>query len=160
MVSLNRRLKALARRLALLVEQPLELFLELVGLLLADVVDPRLVAAKARVLQRLRHHRFVDLVQLQIEEDDLGRDGRELLGDVAIELGALGVGLIAGVVEPGIGAEPPHQLDEALELLDGARQHAAVGGQPDELAVIGLLDAARLGSGSVQIAGNLRRRRR
>ena len=108
MVSLNRRLKALARRLALLVEQPLELFLELVGLLLADVVDPRLVAAKARVLQRLRHHRFVDLVQLQVEEDDLGRDGREFLGDVAIELGALGVGLIAGVVEPGIGAEPPH----------------------------------------------------
>ncbi len=42
-----------ARRLALLVEQPLELLLELVGLLLADVVDPRLVAGEARVLQRL-----------------------------------------------------------------------------------------------------------
>ncbi len=111
-------------------------------------------------LQRLGHRRFVDLVELEVEEDDLGGDGRQLFGDVAIELGALGIGLVAGVVEPGVGAEAPHQLDEALELLDGERQGGAVGAQPDELAVIGLLDAARLVGGGLEIAGDLRRGRR
>ena len=41
-----------ARGDRLLVEQPLELLLELVGLLLAQVVDPRLVAGERRHLQR------------------------------------------------------------------------------------------------------------
>ena len=68
-----------ARGLALLVEQPLELLLELVGLLLAQVVDPRLVARERRHLRAPRQHRFVDLVELELEEDEIGRDGGQLL---------------------------------------------------------------------------------
>ena len=141
-------------------EQPLDLLLELVGLLFADVVDPRLVAGQALVLQGAGHHRFIDLVELEVEEDDFGGDGGQFFGDVAIEFCALGIGLVAGVVKARVGAEAPHQLDEALELLDGERQHGAVGRQRDELAVIRLLDAARLVGGDLQVAGDLRRGRR
>ena len=148
------------RGLALLVEQPLQLLLELVGLLLAHVLDPRLVVCETLVLQRRLQHMIVDLVELQLEEDDVGGDGGELFGDVTIEFGALRVRLVAGIVEAGERAEPPGEIDEALERLDRIGQRRAVGRDRRELAVIGVLEALRLLGGRLKVAGDLRRRRR
>ncbi len=138
-------------------EQPLDLLLELVGLLLADVVEPGLVVAGARVLQSLGERGVVDLVQLQIEEDDVRGDGGELLGDVAVELCALGIGLITGVVQPRKRSEPAHDLDKTLELLDREAERRAVAAELGELAVIGVLDAARSCGSVGEIARNLGR---
>jgi hypothetical protein len=145
------------RRLALLVEQPLDRLVELVGLLLAHVVEPRLVVRHALVLHGLDQNRVVDLVELQLEEDDVGGDNGQLLGDVAVELGARDIGLITSVVEPGKRPEPPHQLHETLELRDRLSQHGAVARQLHELAVVGLFELACERSRGVQIAGDFRR---
>ena len=113
-VSLKRRFHEARDGDRLLMEQALELLLELVGLLLAQVVEPGLVAGQRRRLQRARQHRVVDLVDLQLEEDQVGRDGGELLLDVAVEFRVLGIGRVRGIEQPRVGAELAQRIAQRL----------------------------------------------
>src|SRR5690606_31079865 len=63
--------------LSLLVKKLLQLLVELVGLLFAQVVEPRLVARQIGVPQRFGQVRILDLVELQLEEDEVVRDVRD-----------------------------------------------------------------------------------
>jgi hypothetical protein len=113
------------------VEQPLELLVELVGLVLAQVHDPGPVARQRRHLEPLSQDRLVDLVELELEEDQIGGDGGQPVLDIAVELGVLGIGCVAGVEQAGIGAELADQLAQALVGDDRLRQGRAVCGEPD-----------------------------
>ena len=111
------------------------------------------------VLDALEHG-VVDLVQLQLEKDDVGGDGGELFGDIAIELRALGIRLVAGIVKAGERAEAAGQLHELLELGDRLRKSGAVLGHGGQFAVVLLLEALCLLGGLLEVASDLRRRRR
>ena len=140
-----------ARGDRLLVEHTLELLLELIGLLLAQIVEPRLVAGERRHLQGARQRRIVDLVELQLEEDEARGDGGDLLLDVAVELGVLGIGGVGGVEQAGVGAELAQRVAERLVGGDRCRHGRAVGGEIDQLALVALLDALGFGSGLLQV---------
>jgi hypothetical protein len=60
------------------VEELLELFLELIGLLLAQIVEPGFVAAQRRRRERLIQRGVGDLVELKLKENQVGRDLRQL----------------------------------------------------------------------------------
>jgi hypothetical protein len=143
----------------LLMEELLDLVLELEGLVLADVLEPRLVAR-----ERLRphggfEHPVVDPVELEREEEELARRrGQALLG-VAVELRALRIGGVAGIDETGIGHDPAEQILDRLiahhrraERRGGvvAPRHAV------ELAAIGLGKGLTFGLGAGEIAGEIR----
>ena len=81
----------------LFVEQLLDAVLELIGLLLAHVLDPRPVMAERGVAHRGFERRVIDAVELEREEQQMDRGGGDALLHVAVELGALGVGGIAGI---------------------------------------------------------------
>src|SRR5690606_16522883 len=57
--------------LSLLEKKLLQLLVELVGLFLAQVVEPRLVARQIGMLKRFGQVRILDLVELQLEEDEV-----------------------------------------------------------------------------------------
>ncbi len=86
-----------ARGDRLLVEEPLELFVELVGLLLTQVVEPRLVVGEGGNLQGVGEILVLDAIELQLEEDQVRGDRRDLLLDVAVELGIVAVGRVGGI---------------------------------------------------------------
>ena len=82
-----------------LVEQLLDAIFELIGLFLADVLDPRPVMAERRVRHGALQHLVVDLVELERKEQQMrGRRGDALL-HVAEEFGAGRIGGVAGVDE-------------------------------------------------------------
>ena len=137
-------------RSGLLVEQPLELLVELIGLLLAQVVDPGPVAGERRHLQRLRQRSSSIWLSSSSKKMRSRGDGGHLLLDVAVELGARRVGRVGGVEQAGVGAEPAHHLAQALVGRD--RGGEPVGGELGELALVGLLDASGLSRGLLQVA--------
>ena len=132
-------------------EEPLELLVELIGLFLAQIVDPRLVARERGHLQRARECGVVDLVELELEEDQVRGDGGDLLLDVAVELRLVGIGGVGGIEQAGVGAELADGVAQALIGGDRLRQRRAISAEGDELALIALLDVARLGGGLRQI---------
>ena len=74
----------------LLVEELLDAILELVGLVLAHVLDPRPVVAERRIGHRRFEHRVVDAVELEREEQEMRTCRGDLLLHVAVELRAPG----------------------------------------------------------------------
>ena len=100
---------------ALLMEELLDAVLQLVGLLLADVLEPRPVMAERGIAHGDVEHGVVDPVQLQRKEKQVRAGIGDLLLDVAIELRADGIAGVAGMEQAGIGDDPPEQLLQRLE---------------------------------------------
>ena len=112
----------------LFVEQLLDAVLELVGLLLADVLDPRPVMSERGVGHRAVEHVVGDLVELEREEQEVrGRRG-DLFLHVAEEFGARRIGGVAGVDELGERGDAADQVVDRLDLLDGAGECAPPSG--------------------------------
>ncbi len=78
-------------------EQLLDLFLELVGLFLPQVLDPWAVVGERRRREAGGQNAVVDEVQLEFEEQQVGGDVGQLLLGIAIELRAHRVGGVAGI---------------------------------------------------------------
>ena len=140
-------------------EELLDLVVELVGLLLAHVLQPG-----AEVRQRLARgdgvqRRVVETVELELEEQQVGRGRRQALLRVAVEFRALGVGRVARIDEPGIGddaAEPILQrlvaANRRVERLPGLLALP----EGFELAAIGVRERLALGLASREVGREFR----
>ena len=123
-------------------EQLLELVLELIGLLDAEILEPRPVVAELGIGHRVFQHLVVEPVQLEREEQELGGDRRDLLLNVAEEFLPRRVGGIGGVKQARIGDDPPHDVVQLFELAHRLAEIGAAFALIDErreLAGIGLL---------------------
>ena len=131
-----------ARGDRLLVEQLLELVLELIGLLFAQILEPRAVMAEFGLRHRRLERLVVEAIELERKEQELRGDRGDLLLDVAEEFLPLGVGGVGGVQQARIGNDAAEQVVERLELAHGLGEglpaFAAVE-QHCELAGIALL---------------------
>ena len=105
-------------------EQLLDAILELVGLLLADVLEPRPVMAERGIGHRGVEHRVVDAVELEREEQQMRRGRGDALLHVAVEFRAHRIGGVAGVDEAGIGHEPADEIVDLLVALDRLGERA------------------------------------
>ena len=105
------------------------------------------------------HRRFdqrvVDAVEFEREEQKMRRRRGQPLLHVAVEFGARRIDGVAGMQEPGIGAEPAHQIVDRLiaahrfgERRAGLRRARQLG----ELALVGLLEGDAVGVGAIEIA--------
>ena len=144
----------------LLVEQRLDPVVELMRLVLSEIVDPGLPVREGRFSSDLRQQARLDPVQLQFEEQQFGDRGVQLVLRVAVELGALRIGRVAGIDQTGIGADPAEQVAQALIALHcGCQCRAAVWrcGEFRELAAIAASQRLRIEKTPLQIALELRR---
>ena len=99
----------------LFVEQLLDAVFELVGLVHPEVEHPGPVVAEGGVgVERRTDQRVVDQIELQREKQQMRAGVRHLLLDVAVKLGALRVGRVAGIDERGIGDDAADQLFQRL----------------------------------------------
>ena len=101
-----------------LVEELLDAILELIGLVLADVLEPRAVVAELGIGHRRFELGVVEAVELQHEEQQMRRCAGEALLHVAVEFGAHGIDRVLRVDQSGIGGEPAEQIVELLVALD------------------------------------------
>ena len=155
MVSSNSRFQAEYAGHRFLVEQLLDAVLELVGLVLADVFEPRPVVAERRILHGGFEHGVVEPIELEREEQEMRGGGRDPLLHVAVEFGARGIDGVAGMDEAGIGNEPAEQIVERLVALHRLRKRLPRPGWLDErceLALIGLLEGNALRVCAIEIA--------
>ena len=139
----------------LFVEQLLDLVLELERLVLADVLEPGPVAGKRLRLHRGVEHRIVDAVELEGEEQELARGRGQALLRVAVELGPLRIGGVAGIDEAGIGHDPAEEILDRLVAQDGGAERmrgVLASGEPVERAAVGLGEGLALGLGPGEVA--------
>ena len=87
----------------LLVEQLLDAVLELIGLVLADVFEPRPVVPERGILHGRFERGVVEPVELEHEEQEMRGGRRDPLLHVAVEFRAHGIDGVAGMNESGIG---------------------------------------------------------
>ena len=91
-----------------IVQELLQLVAQLVGLHRSDAVEDRLVARQIGIGGEMRgQHRIVEPVQLEREEDQRGGGVGDLLLAVGEELGALGIGGLLVIAQPGEGHDAP-----------------------------------------------------
>jgi hypothetical protein len=88
------------------VEQLFELVVELVGLALADVFEPRPVMLE-RPARHFRRESVVEPVQFELEEQKIGGSGCDFFLRVAIEFHPRRIGGVLGIDKPGIGHDAP-----------------------------------------------------
>ena len=133
-------------------EQLFELVVELIGLALADVLEPGPVMLE-RPRRQLGDERIVEPVQFEFEEQKIGRGGGDFFLRVAIKFHPRRIGRIAGIDEPGIGHDAPQKLFQRLVALDRLEQPRAGGffGERFELALIGGMEAFAVGLGLGEI---------
>ena len=98
-------------------EQLLDAVFELIRLLLAHILDPRPVVAERVIAHRGVQRRVVEAIELEGEEQKMQRRRGDLLLDVAVELGAHRVGVVARIDEARIGDQPAEQILQRLEAL-------------------------------------------
>ena len=149
-----------ARRHRLLVEQLLELVLELIGLLLAQIFEPGPVMAELGLGHRRLEHRVVEPVELERKEQQLGGNRGDLLLDVAEEFLPLGVRGVGRVEQAGIGDDAAEHVVQRLELAHGLREmRAALAAveQRGKLAGIALLHGVGRPLGGFEVGLELRR---
>ena len=141
------------------VEQLLDAVLELIGLLLAHVLQPRPVMRERGRLHGRFQRRIVDTVQFEREEQHVDRGRRQPLLHVAVELGDVGVTGIAGIGERGIGGQPPEHVVErlvALHRLGEPRARPLARGHFGQPALEVALEAHAVRGGRGEVAGHLR----
>ena len=140
-------------------EELLDAVLELIGLLLAHVLEPGPVMRERGVAHGRFQRGVVDAVQFEREEQHVDGGGGQPLLHVAVELGDHGVGGVAGVSERGIRDQPAELVVERLVAADRlgdtwtsvlARRHF---GQP---ALEVALESGALSVGRVQVACDFR----
>ncbi len=140
-------------------KQLLDPVLELIRLIAAHVLQPRPIVAERRIGHRGLQQRVVDAVEFEGEEQQVRGGRRQPLLHVAIKLGARRIDRIAGVHEPRIGAEPPHQIVERLvapHRFAKRRSSALPARQFVKLALIGFLERHALSIGPIEIAADRR----
>jgi hypothetical protein len=139
-----------ASRHALLVEELLQPVVELKGLVLAPVLDPGAEAGERLGLHRPIHHGVVDPVELEGEEQEVARRRGEPLLRVAVELGPLRIGRVAGINEARKGHQPAEQVLDPLvaaHRLAERLRGVVRAGEAVELAPVGLGEGGALGLG-------------
>ena len=95
----------------------------------------------------------------QREKQEMRRGLGDLVLHIAVEFGALGVGGVAGMHQPGEGHEPAKQILDFLETDDrGAKLGAGLRGHRDfgEFALVGLLEGHAFGLDAGEIGRHLR----
>ena len=95
-------------------KQLLDAIFELIGPVAPHVLEPGPVMAERRIGHRGIENRVVDAVELEREEEKMRGGGRHPLLHVAVKFGARRIERVAGMNEPGIGAEPAHQIVDRL----------------------------------------------
>ncbi len=119
---------------------------QLVGLFLAQVVDPRpVMRQRRRSRHRLVESRFAETVELQFEEHQSGGDGGQLLRHVAIKLLPLRIGRIADVIQHHEGTDAPEQVRQAFIVLDDASQGIAALAAVQQAVELALIAAGKRG---------------
>ncbi len=137
------------------VKQLLDAILELIRPVTPHVFEPRPVMAERRVGHRRIENRVVDAVELEREEQKMRGSGRHPVLHVAVKFGARRIERVAGMNEPGIGAEPAHQIvDRLVTAHRRGKRRAAVcaarhGG---ELAFVSGLEVDAFGVDAVKVA--------
>ena len=154
--------QAIPRRIArhrFFVKELLDPILELIGLFSANVLEPRAIMRQRAVL----HGRFelgvVEPIELEGEEQQMGRSGRDALLHVGVELRARGIDGVAGVEEPGIRHESAEKIIERLVARDRIGEHRPGIGllrERRELTLVGVLEGEAFGSAAFEIAVDLR----
>ena len=127
-------------------EQLLELVIELIGLLFAQILEPGAVMAEFGLRHRRLERLVVQAIELERKEQELGGDRGDLLLDVAEEFLPRGVGSICGVQQARVGNDAAEQVVQGLELahrLGEALPAFAAVEQHCELAGIVLLHGVR-----------------
>ncbi len=94
----------------LLQEQSLEIIGQLMGLLLADVLEPWTVMPERWRSHRRLEPRVVDAVELELEEQEIAGERRHAFVRVAVELRPAGVAGVGGIEERRIGHDAPGQI--------------------------------------------------
>jgi hypothetical protein len=140
------------------VKQLLDAILELIGLLFAQVFNPRAIAAERRVLHRSVERRVIDAVELEREEQEVRRGAGDALLHVAIKFGAYGIAGVAGVHEVGEGNEPAKQILDRLVTFDRGgkrRPRAVVARERCQCSLVALFEREAFGLGRIEIALHL-----
>ena len=107
-------------------EQLLDAVFELVGLVLADVLEPRPIVVERAVLHGGFELGIIEPIELEHEEQKMGRRRRHALLHVGIEFSACRIDGVAGMDEAGIGRQPPHHVvDRFVALHRGGEPRAA-----------------------------------
>ncbi len=146
--------------LGFLVKQLLDAILELIGLFLAQILDPRPIMRQFGRLQRAFDHGIVDPVQFEPEEQQMHRCIGQPLGDVAVEFGDRGIDAVAGVNQPGIGAETAGEIVDRLKASHRLREPGAAALLRrlfGEFALVVGLKRDAIGIHLFQVAGDFRR---
>ena len=145
----------------LFVEQLLDAILELVGLVHPEVEHPGTVVAERRIgVEGGADQRVVDQIELQGKEQQMRAGVGHLFLDVAVELGALRIGRVAGVDECRIGNDAADQFLERFIFAKALSKAGlcALGGLGRELALPAVFESHGVGCGLFEIAREFRAR--
>jgi len=147
------------RRHRLLVEELLDAILELIGLVLADILQPRPIMPERRLLHGGFELGIVDTIELEHEKQKMRGGGGDALLHVGVEFCARGVDGVAGMDEAGIRNEPTEKIVERFVTLyslgeRGARRSSV--GEPGKLALICLFESNAFRVGPIEITLHLR----
>ena len=141
-------------------KQLLDAVFQLMGLLLADVLDPGAIMGECGIGHCALQHVIGDAIDLQREKQEVGGGRRDAVLDIAKEFGARGLRHIAGVGQLGEGGEPADQFVDRFELADCRREgHPAVRrlGQCRQPPFVLFLEGDAAQVGAREIALDLRR---
>ena len=136
-------------------KQLLDAVFELIGPVAPHVLEPGPVMAERRIGHRGFEQRVVDAVEFEREEQKMRRGRGQPLLHVAVKFGARRIDRVAGMNEPGIGAEPAHQIVDRLVAPHRLGELSAGRGrsrQPGELALVCILERDALDIGAIEIA--------
>src|SRR5260221_13343131 len=92
----------------------LDAVLELIRLFLTDIFDPRPIMRQRVMLHGGLELGVVELIELESEEQEMRRGGRDALLHVGVEFAARGIGGIANVHYPRRGRERPAKIIDRL----------------------------------------------
>ena len=137
-------------------EELLDLVVELVGLLAADVFQPRLPAGERTGGRRLFQKFVLDAVQLEREEQKIRRGVGDLLLRVAIKLHPRRIAGIGRIEQAGVGDDAAEQIVEVFVSPNGFGQSRARVGplrEIGELAPIGVREGFALGERPGEVGG-------
>ena len=132
----------------------LDAVLELIGLVLADIFEPRPVVPERLIMHGGFELGIVETIELEHEEQKMRGGGGDALLHIGVEFGARGIDGVAGMNEPGIGREPAEKIVERLVALHRLGQHrprVRLVGERGELALVGLLECNAFHVGAIEI---------